>query len=327
MTVDFFLLDLFICNLFRSIFLPYKLTPDLVEFTSFQDGSTSFQVTIYLATGKNKSRRVSKPRIESVLSNLRGTHVHCILRFSTAWFKPYQQLCTVDTNIDELYDKFNEKKNWERMCQTFFSCKILNFPCKNTIKFLLTRIFPFCKINIKIHLHRLPVSLINIYTHWSIQQYISYLCLAVAPHKFPSVAYTLAEGVQDIGSCPHLVDSSSAWNDPICVHFQLSLIVAQPQSKSWHTMLSLHRKWNVSRCLELCTTGRVHNIYTPICTTLGERIKNHRVYLIKCHSVYYLCIKIGAATLQNWPPLDAGKQYWKVVIVTLSIAPFKCGDY
>jgi len=94
----------------RSMFLPYKLTPDLVEFTSFQEGATSFKVTIYLATGKNKSKRVGKPRIQSVLSSLRGCHLQCVLRYSTAWYKPYQQLCTVDTSIDEVYNKFNNKE-------------------------------------------------------------------------------------------------------------------------------------------------------------------------------------------------------------------------
>jgi len=32
------------------------------------------------------------------------------------------------------------------------------------------------------------------------------------------------------------------------------------------------------------------------------------IYLDKHRGVYYFSVKIGAATIQNWPPLDAGKQ-------------------
>lgn len=92
----------------RSIFLPYKLTPGLVEFTDFQEGRSNFQVTVYLATGKNKSKRVSAPTLKKVLNQLSsGIKFDCVLRFSTAWYKPYQQLCSVETSFGEIYTKYN----------------------------------------------------------------------------------------------------------------------------------------------------------------------------------------------------------------------------
>ena len=94
--------------LYRSVFLPYKLTPGLVEFTNFQEGSTDFQVTIYLATGRNKSKRVSAATLKRVLDQLRSApSLQCVLRFSTAWYKPYQQLCSVETSFGEIYSKYN----------------------------------------------------------------------------------------------------------------------------------------------------------------------------------------------------------------------------
>jgi len=91
------------------------LTPGLVEFTNFQKGNSSFQFTIYLATGKNKSRRVSTATIKRLVDQLRSApHLQCVLRFSTAWYKPYQQMCSVDTSFGEIYIKYcaeNEHKN------------------------------------------------------------------------------------------------------------------------------------------------------------------------------------------------------------------------
>ena len=92
----------------RSVFLPYKLTPGLVEFTSFQEGSSDFQLTIYLATGKNKSRRVSDATIKRLLNQLHSApRFDCVVRFSTAWYKPYQQMCSVETSFEEIYNKYN----------------------------------------------------------------------------------------------------------------------------------------------------------------------------------------------------------------------------
>ena len=39
------------------------------------------------------------------------------------------------------------------------------------------------------------------------------------------------------------------------------------------------------------------------------KLKYH-IYLVKRHSIYYLSVKIGAATIWNWPPLDVGKPSW-----------------
>ncbi|XP_065915124.1 uncharacterized protein [Dysidea avara] len=94
-------------TLTRSIFLPYKLTPNLVEFTSFEQGSGKFKFILYPLTGRSKSKRFSRRRIRNILKSLHGIQLQCILRFSTAWYKPYQQLCVVDINIDEVSFTFN----------------------------------------------------------------------------------------------------------------------------------------------------------------------------------------------------------------------------
>lgn len=85
----------------RSIFLPYKLTPNLVEFSRFEQDCDKFKLILYPLTGKNNSRRFSKHRIRKILDSLRGIQVQCAIRFSTAWYMPYQQLSIVDINIDK----------------------------------------------------------------------------------------------------------------------------------------------------------------------------------------------------------------------------------
>lgn len=102
------MLLIYIHNLCRSVFLPYKLTPGLVEFTNFQEGRSNFQVTVYLATGKSKSKRVSAPTLKRVLDQLHSApSFQCVLRFSTAWYKPYQQMCSIETSFGEIYSKYN----------------------------------------------------------------------------------------------------------------------------------------------------------------------------------------------------------------------------
>ena len=93
----------------RSIFLPYKLTPNLVEFSSFEQDRDKIKLIFYPLTGKNNSRRFSKCRIWKILDSLRGVQVQCTIRFSSAWYMPYQQLSIVDINIDKVGDTFNKE--------------------------------------------------------------------------------------------------------------------------------------------------------------------------------------------------------------------------
>ena len=61
-----------------------------------------------MATGKNKSKRVSAPALKRVLDQLRSAPGFlCVLRFSTAWYKPYQQLCSVNTSISVIHSKYD----------------------------------------------------------------------------------------------------------------------------------------------------------------------------------------------------------------------------
>eukprot|EP00731_Ephydatia_muelleri_P024755 Em0016g1026a len=86
----------------RSMFLPYRLTPHLITFTDFSNGSTSFKATIRLGTGHKGSHKMKHSTVSDNLRRLNGsTAMLCTLMYSNAWYQPYSKLCESSIPLHE----------------------------------------------------------------------------------------------------------------------------------------------------------------------------------------------------------------------------------
>ena len=86
----------------RSMFLPYRLTPHLITFTDFSNGSTSFKATIRLGTGHKGSHKMKHSTVSNNLRRLNGsTAMLCTLMYSNAWYQPYSKLCESSIPLHE----------------------------------------------------------------------------------------------------------------------------------------------------------------------------------------------------------------------------------
>ena len=93
----------------RSLFLPYKLTPHLINFTNFERGSSNFSATIQLATGHKNTKRAKHSTIKDAIRNLasRGDNMSCVVLYSNAWYKPWSRLCVKMIALTDIKRQLN----------------------------------------------------------------------------------------------------------------------------------------------------------------------------------------------------------------------------
>ena len=86
------------------MFLPYKLTPDLISLSGFEKGKTAFSATILLGTGHKGSHKIHHNTIKNALKKLRGvnasTELECVILYANAWYHPYSKLCKETTTLE-----------------------------------------------------------------------------------------------------------------------------------------------------------------------------------------------------------------------------------
>ena len=99
----------------RGAFLPYKLTPHLIQLKGFDAGSEHFVATISLGTGDHNSQKLSRSTIISVIQRLQyiDQDIHFTLLYSNSWYMPYSKLGTYHTEFDDLCTKLLPQKSSE----------------------------------------------------------------------------------------------------------------------------------------------------------------------------------------------------------------------
>ena len=92
---------------YRAAFLPYKLTPHLIQLKGFDAGSVHFVATISLGTGDHNSQKLLRSTIISVIQRLKyiDQDIHFTLLYSNSWYMPYSKLGTYHTKFDNLCKK------------------------------------------------------------------------------------------------------------------------------------------------------------------------------------------------------------------------------
>ena len=90
--------------LYRTMFLPYKLTPHLISFTGFKKGSTAFSASIHIATGHKGTRKAKHSTLTSAVDKFAGLNVQmqCIVLYSNAFYKPWSKLCVKSIFFEEM---------------------------------------------------------------------------------------------------------------------------------------------------------------------------------------------------------------------------------
>lgn len=95
---------------FRSMFLPYKLTPHLITLRGFKKGSTHFTATLLLGTGHKGSQRVKHATATGALRNLvpHTSHMPCVVTYAQTWYHPWSRLCAKDVNLNEVLESLTQ---------------------------------------------------------------------------------------------------------------------------------------------------------------------------------------------------------------------------
>jgi len=99
----------------RSMFLPYKLTPNLISFSGFEAGKTMFTGTVLIGTGHKGSHKMKHSTAQNAIQKLmRGrseAELHLTLLYSNNWYKPYSKLCQTVTSLSSIENDISPKRH------------------------------------------------------------------------------------------------------------------------------------------------------------------------------------------------------------------------
>lgn len=95
----------------RSAFLPFILTPHLVNANDFIKGRTNFSTQIEIGTGKGGTMKAKHTTIDSTLKRLSATEVDVVVLYSYGMFYPYCELFTIKVDCSFLLNKLRLRVN------------------------------------------------------------------------------------------------------------------------------------------------------------------------------------------------------------------------
>ena len=96
------------------MFLPYKLTPNLISFSGFEAGKTTFTGTVLIGTGHKGSHKMKHSTAQGAIQKLMRaqpeTELDLTLLYSNDWYKPYSKLCQTAISLSSIEDDISPKR-------------------------------------------------------------------------------------------------------------------------------------------------------------------------------------------------------------------------